>query len=110
MISQTAPASANTSHTGTFADKQRHDRADQRALGKAEMIIDQEVDVGDVGSQRDLVEKHPDQHGDIDGKHQAPGVFPHTQIHSAPGVAAKRGANLSHGGCAGRNVLRCRPG
>jgi hypothetical protein len=31
------------------------------------------------------VEEHPDQNGGVDSKHQAPGVFPHTQIHSAPG-------------------------
>jgi hypothetical protein len=49
------------------------------------MIIDQEMDVGDVGLARDFVEKNPDQDGNIDGKHQPPGVFPHTQIHSAPG-------------------------
>ena len=84
MISQTPPESANTSHTGTVEKKQRYRGADQRALGKAEMIIDQKVDVGDIGFARDLVEENPDQDGDVDGKHQAPGVFPHTQNHSAP--------------------------
>jgi hypothetical protein len=48
------------------------------------MIIDQKVDVGDVGFARNLVEENPDQDGDVDGKQQAPGVFPHTQNHSAP--------------------------
>jgi hypothetical protein len=48
------------------------------------MIIDQKMDVGNVGLARDLVEKNPRQNGGIDGKHQPPGVFPHTQIHSAP--------------------------
>ena len=64
--------------------KQRNDGADQCALGKAEMIIDQQMDVGDIGFAGDLVEKNPDQNSDVDGKHQAPGIFPHTQIHSAP--------------------------
>ena len=31
-----------------FGGEQRHDRADQRALGEAEMIVDQQMDVGDV--------------------------------------------------------------
>ena len=44
------------------------------------MIVDQEMDVGDVGRQRDLVQEHPDQHGGIDGEHQAPGVLPRKQI------------------------------
>ena len=83
VTSQTAPPSANTSHTGT-SRKTAIPRADQRALGETEMIIDQQMDVGDVGLARDLVEKNPDQNGDVDGQHQAPGVFPHTQIHSAP--------------------------
>jgi hypothetical protein len=48
-----------------FPGKQRDHRADQRALGEAEMIIDQEVDVGDAGRQRDLVEEHSDQNGGI---------------------------------------------
>src|SRR5258707_12513527 len=64
--------------------KQRYDGADQRALGETEMIVDQEVDVGDVGFAGDLAEKNPDHDGDVDGEHQAPGGFPHTQIHSAP--------------------------
>src|SRR5258708_4634469 len=69
------------------------------------MIIDQQVDIGDIGLAADLVEEIPDQNGDVDGKHRAPGVFPHTQIHSAPGTLAKSGADLSHGECAGRNAL-----
>jgi hypothetical protein len=48
------------------------------------MIIHQKMDVGDIGLAGDL-EKNPDDDGDIDGKHQAPGVFSQTQIHSAPG-------------------------
>src|ERR1700688_2989138 len=69
--------------------KQRYDGADQRALGEAEMIVDHEVDVGDVGFAGDLVEKNPDHNGDVDGEHQAPGIFPHTQIHLAPGRASQ---------------------
>ena len=56
--------------------KQRDNRANQGAFCKAEMIIDQQMDVWDVRRQRDLVPEHPDQHGGIDGKHRAPGVFP----------------------------------
>ena len=41
--------------------EQRHDRADQRALGEAEMIVDQQMDVGNVRRQRELVEENPDQ-------------------------------------------------
>src|SRR6202035_3298396 len=48
-----------------FREQQPHQRADQRALGEAEMIVDQKMDVGDVGRQRDLVDKHPDNNGDI---------------------------------------------
>src|SRR5450631_3928951 len=88
-----------------FCEKQRNDRPDQRALGKAEMIIDQQVDVGNVGLARDLVEKNPDQNRDVDGQHQPPGVFPHAQNHSAPRTLAKSGADLSHGECVGRNAL-----
>ena len=61
------------------------------------MIVDQEMDVGDVGLARQLVEKDADQHGDVDREHQPPGVFPQTQIHSAP-EAVSRG--LSHAGYA----------
>ena len=32
-----------------LGEEQRHDGADQRALGEAEMIVDQQMDVGDVG-------------------------------------------------------------
>jgi hypothetical protein len=67
-----------------FCEKQRYHRADQRAFRKTEMIIDQKMDVGDIRLARDLVEKNPCQNGGIDGQHQTPGVFPHTQIHSAP--------------------------
>jgi hypothetical protein len=84
VTGQTPPPSANTSHTGT-SGANSETTAPISALGESEMIIDQEMDVGDVGRQRDLVEEHPDQNGGVDGKHQAPGVFPHTQIHSAPG-------------------------
>ncbi len=56
--------------------EQRNDRADQRAFGEAEMIIGQQMDVGDVRRQRDLVEENPDYYGDIDDQHQAPGVLP----------------------------------
>ena len=80
VISHTAPPSANTSHTGTLSVNSDDDRADQRALGEAEMIVDQQMDVGDVRRQRDLVEENPDDDGGIDGKHQAPGIFPHPQI------------------------------
>src|SRR6478736_7048277 len=58
-----------------FCEKQRNDRADQRAFGKTKMIIDQKMDVGDVRLARDLVEKNPRQNGGIDGKHQPPGAF-----------------------------------
>src|SRR5258706_9833648 len=64
VISQTAPPSANTSHTGT-PEKNSDTIAPINALGKAEMIIDQQVDVGDVGLARDLVEENPDQNGDV---------------------------------------------
>jgi hypothetical protein len=49
------------------------------------------MDIGDIGLARQLVEKDADQHRDIDREHQPPGVFPQTQIHSAP--EAKSGAN-----------------
>src|SRR6185437_8414771 len=71
-------------------------------LGKAEMIIHQKVDVGNVGLAGDLVEKNPDQDGGIDGKHQAPGALPHTQIHSAPGNSDQ--SKLSHEGCLACNA------
>ena len=87
VTSQTPPPSANTSHTGTLAANSDYDGADQRALGEAEMVVDQKMDVGDVRRSRDLVQKHPDHDRDIDGKHQAPGLFPQTQLHSAPGAA-----------------------
>jgi hypothetical protein len=69
------------------------------------------MDVGDVGRQRDLVEKDPDHDGDIDGKHQAPFFFmkertlPHTQIHSAPEIVAQSAGNyhMADAGCA--NIL-----
>src|SRR5713101_3199492 len=54
------------------------------------MLIDQKIYVADVSLACDLVEKHPDEDGGIDGKHQAPGVFPHTQIHSAPETTANQ--------------------
>src|ERR1700761_4618238 len=70
-----------------LSKKQRHDGADQCAFGEAEMIVHQQMDIGNVGFAGDLVEKNPDDDGDIDGEHQAPGIFPHTQIHSAPETA-----------------------
>src|SRR5664279_5238377 len=66
------------------------------------MIVDQEMDVGDVGLAAELVEQHPDQHGDIDGQHQAPGIFPYPQIHSAPETKIRAG--LSHARCEARNA------
>jgi hypothetical protein len=68
-----------------FRGEQRYHRADQRTLGEAEMIVDQKMNVGNVGFARDLEEKYPGENGDVDGQHQAPGVFPHRQNHSAPG-------------------------
>ena len=41
VMSHTAPPSANTSQTGTLAENSDTARADQRALGEAEMIIHQ---------------------------------------------------------------------
>ena len=61
-------------------------RSDQRPLGEAEMIVDQQVDIGNVRRQRDLVEEDSDEDGDVDGQHQSPGVFPPTQIHRAPNI------------------------
>ena len=89
---------ARTPATPAPCREQRHHRADQRALGEAEMIIDQQMDVGNVGRQRDLVEKHPDQHGDVDGEHQAPGVFPTRRFIRAPEV------RLEHDGKAERSL------
>ena len=42
-----------------LCEEQRDDGADQRALGEAEMIVDQKVNVGDEGRQRELVRKTP---------------------------------------------------
>src|ERR1700739_3441425 len=70
-----------------LSKKQRHDGADQRALGEAEMIVHQQMATGNVGFAGYLVEKNPDHDGDIDGEHQAPGIFPNTQSHSAPETA-----------------------
>src|SRR5580704_19784943 len=67
-----------------FGGEQSYDRPDQRALGEAEMIVDEEVDVGNVRWKPDLVEKYPDENRRVDGEHQPPGVFSQTQIHSAP--------------------------
>src|SRR5882672_7649397 len=47
----------------------------------AEMIINQEMDVGDERRQRDLVQEHPQDDSGIDGQHQAPGIFPHPEVH-----------------------------
>ena len=75
------------------------------------MIIDQQVDIGNVGLQGDLVEKNPDQDGDIDGKHQTPGAFQHTQIHSAPENGGEIRRELSHARSTARHYYsRCRPG
>src|SRR3981189_2894469 len=48
------------------------------------MIVDQQVDIGEVRLAGELVEKNTDEDGDIDGQHQPPRVFPNTPIHSAP--------------------------
>jgi hypothetical protein len=64
VTGQTPPPSANTSHTGT-SGANSETTAPISALGESEMIIDQEVDVGDAGRQRDLVEEHSDQNGGI---------------------------------------------
>ena len=87
-----------------LGEEQRHDGADQRALGEAEMIVDQQVNVGDVGLARQLVEEDADEYGGVDGKHQPPGVFPHTQIHSAP-EAKHQGRTIT---CGARNARRLR--
>src|ERR1700736_3927159 len=62
--------------------EQRDGRPDQRALDEAEMIVGQQMDVGDVGRQRDLVQENPDHDGDVDGKHQPPGVLPRAKAHA----------------------------
>src|SRR4051794_29266642 len=49
-----------------FCAEQPDSGADQRALGEAEMIVDEEMDVGDVRRQRDLVQENPDQNGNVD--------------------------------------------
>jgi hypothetical protein len=49
-----------------FRGEQRHDRADQRTFGEAEMIIGQQMDVGDERRQRDLVNENSDQDSRID--------------------------------------------
>ena len=83
VASQTAPASANTSQIGTSAVNS-DTISPTSALDETEMIVDQKMNVGDEGRQRDLVQENPDHHGDVDGKHQSPGVLQGAPIHSAP--------------------------
>src|ERR1019366_1988735 len=61
--------------------------------------VDQEMNVGDVGWKPDLVEKNSRYNGDIDGKHQAPGVSPGSQIpiHRRPGQAKREPGPITTG-------------
>src|SRR5580692_8252983 len=66
------------------------------------------MDVGNVGRQRDLIEKNPCYHGTIDGKHQAPAVLEHAEIHSAP-ESSNLGANYHMMEAEGAIILRVVP-
>jgi hypothetical protein len=55
-----------------FRTEKRYQGAGQRAFGKTEMIVDQQVDIRDVRRQRNLVEKNPDDNRGVDSDHQLP--------------------------------------
>jgi hypothetical protein len=48
------------------------------------MVVDQKMDVGDVGRKSRLVEKDTDHDGTVDGQHRPPRAFQSLQSRSAP--------------------------
>src|SRR5438105_1747276 len=50
------------------------------------MVVDEKMDVGDEGRQRDLVQEDADENRGIDGQHQPPGILPEPRIHRPPEV------------------------
>jgi hypothetical protein len=48
------------------------------------MIVDEEVDVGDVRRQLDLVDEHADDDRGVDREQETPGIFLNLGDHAAP--------------------------
>ncbi|MEY9453734.1 G3E family GTPase [Bradyrhizobium ottawaense] len=72
--------------------EQRDGGTDQRALDEAEMVVDQEMDVGDVRRQLDLVNEHADDDRRVDREQESPGIVLDRSDHAAPGLARSTSA------------------
>ena len=87
VTSQTAPASADTSPTGTFAMNSDTPAPISARLMKPKWYVDQEMDVGDGGRQQNLVPDYPFSTATLTGGNTRAGVLPRRPSHlsSRPG-------------------------